>query len=181
MIDIANEQGLKVLITSTLRDDEYQLELYKQGRSKPGSIITQLKYVGAHGFGLAFDVCQNIKGKEWADDFFEKIGKIGQSLGLEWGGSWTKFVDKPHFQYVQGLTNIELRSGRMPNFPATPITPAPPPLTWEEIISKASSNPSEWKNAIEVAVSAAKADGDLGALEIFKYLPELIMKIHLDK
>ena len=54
-------------------------------------------------------------------------------------------------------------------------------LTWKEIIKKVASAPEEWENAITVAVNAAKADGNLGALEQFKYLPELIEKIYNSK
>lgn len=51
-------------------------------------------------------------------------------------------------------------------------------LNYKEILTKVASNPTEWETAITVAVNAAKADGNLGALEIFKYLPELIEKIY---
>lgn len=49
---------------------------------------------------------------------------------------------------------------------------------WKEIIKKISSNPDEWENGINAAVAAAKADGNLGALEIFQYLPLLIEKVY---
>ena len=120
LIDKAEEQGLKVLITSTLRDKEYQAYLYAQGRTRAGQIVTNLKTPTAHGSGLAFDICQNIKGKEWDIDFLNKVGKIGVTLGLEWGGNWKKFVDRPHFQYVQGLTNTQIRAGQLPKFPKIP-------------------------------------------------------------
>ena len=29
---------------------------------------------------------------------FKRVGELGKSLGLEWGGSWKSPVDKPHFQ-----------------------------------------------------------------------------------
>ena len=32
------------------------------------------------------------------DGFFSKVGAIGKSIGLEWGGDWKTPVDKPHFQ-----------------------------------------------------------------------------------
>lgn len=31
---------------------------------------------------------------------WEKIGKIGEALGLEWGGSWVHNPDPSHFQYI---------------------------------------------------------------------------------
>jgi hypothetical protein len=120
LIDEANKQGLKVLITSTLRDAEYQAYLYSLGRTREGQIVTTLKKPAAHGYGLAFDICQNIKGREWEDIFFAKVGKIGVSLGLEWGGNWKSFVDKPHFQFIGGLTNEQIRAGQLPKFPEIP-------------------------------------------------------------
>lgn len=50
--------------------------------------------------------------------------------------------------------------------------------SWKEIIAEFTDHPNEWENAITVAINAAKADGDLGALEIFKYLPNLLEKIY---
>lgn len=51
-------------------------------------------------------------------------------------------------------------------------------LTWEEIITKITDSPTAWLTGISVVVNAARAEGDLGPLEIFKYLPELIMKVY---
>lgn len=51
-------------------------------------------------------------------------------------------------------------------------------MTWKEILEKVSANPTDWENAITTAANAANADGNLGALEIFKYLPALIEKIY---
>jgi hypothetical protein len=51
-------------------------------------------------------------------------------------------------------------------------------IKWKDILNLATDSPNKWIEAIDVAVSAAKADGDLGPLEIFKYLPELIMKVY---
>lgn len=51
-------------------------------------------------------------------------------------------------------------------------------LTWTEIIDKVSSDSDEWKIALNAGVGASKADGNLGELEIFKYLPQLIVNIY---
>lgn len=50
--------------------------------------------------------------------------------------------------------------------------------TWKQIITTFSSNPNEWETAINAAVGAAAADGNLGTLEIFKFIPDLIVKIY---
>lgn len=107
------KQGLKVKITDTLRTKKEQDDLYAQGRTKPGNIVTYSEYPDSyHCWGIAFDVCQNIKGKEFDEStgFFDKVGKIGQSLGLEWGGSWTTFRDRPHFQLPRYGTIYQLKS-----------------------------------------------------------------------
>lgn len=93
------EAGLNVLITETYRSQARQSYLYEQGRTRPGIIVTNVKTVGYHNSGNAWDICQNIKGKEYSDtSFFAKCGEIAKSLGIEWGGSWKGFVDTPHFQ-----------------------------------------------------------------------------------
>jgi len=51
-------------------------------------------------------------------------------------------------------------------------------LTWIEIVDKVATKSKEWQVAINAAVGAAKAPGDIGALEIFAYLPDLIVKIY---
>lgn len=52
--------------------------------------------------------------------------------------------------------------------------------TWKELISENTDSPVEWITAIDVVVNAAKADGNLGVLEIFKFFPDLIEKIYND-
>ena len=67
-------QGLHVLITQTLRDDEYQAMLYAQGRTLPGQIITNSRTTTFHGAGLAIDFCQDLPGQEYKDlSFFANV------------------------------------------------------------------------------------------------------------
>ena len=53
-----------------------------------------------HVWGLAYDKVPFINGKPvWdRDDLWEKIGAVGGTLGLVWGGNWRGIVDKPHFE-----------------------------------------------------------------------------------
>lgn len=98
--------GLPVKITDTRRDQAEQDALYAQGRTTPGSIVTNAKYpTSAHNWGLAFDFCRNVPGKEYddSDHFFKKVGILGKSIGLAWGGDWQSFVDKPHLEYAELL------------------------------------------------------------------------------
>lgn len=93
------KQGLNVLVTETYRSQARQTYLYEQGRTRPGQIVTNVKKVGYHNSGNAWDICKNVKGQEYSDNaFFAKCGAIAKSLNIEWGGYWKGFVDKPHFQ-----------------------------------------------------------------------------------
>lgn len=113
LIELCKREGINIIVTSTLRDTEYQRHLYE---NVPGSTNTPL--VGPHGFGLAFDVALIINGKaDWKSSLWNKIGQLGKSLGLEWGGDWKSIIDKPHFQYTQGLSGADLRAGKRPKFP----------------------------------------------------------------
>lgn len=114
MIDLCAQAGVAVLITQGLRTVQEQDDLYAQGRSKPGKIVTHAKGGQSwHNFGLAFDiVVLDAVGKaEWdtAHPGWKEAAKIGKSLGLEWGGDWKGFKDLPHFQLVNGLTLAKCR------------------------------------------------------------------------
>ena len=112
----AKAEGIDVLITSTYRDNQSQDELYAQGRTRPGKIVTNARGGQSfHNYRVAFDFVPVIGGKAvWNDlALFRRLGKIGKSLGLEWGGDW-KFRDYPHLQYTGGLTLRQLRSGQVP-------------------------------------------------------------------
>lgn len=101
LVEKCKEQGLIIKITDCVRSKAEQDALYAQGRTAPGSIVTNVKYPNSrHNWGDAFDFCRN-DGKgayNDSDGFFAKVGAIGKSLGLEWGGDWKSIVDKPHFQ-----------------------------------------------------------------------------------
>lgn len=97
-------QGLPVLVTQTLRTKAEQDALYAQGRTKPGNIVTNVWYPNsAHCWGVAFDFCRNVKGREYddSDGFFAKVAAIAKPYGLTWGGDWKNFVDKPHLELTE--------------------------------------------------------------------------------
>ena len=119
--------GLNVLITNTVRDAEYQAWLYEQGRTRPGSIVTNGKLPTFHHVdaGLAFDFCKNVKGQEYNDTaFFQDAAAIAKEMGFSWGGDWKSFVDRPHIQWDNHgqYTSAMLRKGLYP--PDMPL--------WEE-------------------------------------------------
>lgn len=107
--------GLKIGISECLRTVKEQDELYAQGRTKPGRIVTNAKgysYSSMHQWGVAFDFYRN-DGKgayNTSGKFFERVGAIGKTIGLEWGGDWKTFVDRPHFQLPNwGSTTAKLK------------------------------------------------------------------------
>lgn len=96
-------KGLPVSITQTLRTEKEQNDLYAQGRTAPGSIVTNAVFPkSSHCWGIAFDFCRN-DGKgayNDSDGFFAKVGAVGRALGLDWGGDWKSFPDKPHLEWT---------------------------------------------------------------------------------
>jgi peptidoglycan L-alanyl-D-glutamate endopeptidase CwlK len=94
--------GVDVLIYCTYRSLEEQSLLYRQGRSVQGKIVTYAKAgESAHNFGMAFDCVPMLHGKpQWSPKSpqWGTIGAVGQSVGLEWAGRWTRFREFPHFQ-----------------------------------------------------------------------------------
>lgn len=110
-----DEQGIDILITSTYRDGESQNELYAQGRTKPGKIVTNAKAGDSfHNWRVAFDFVPIVGGKaQWNDaDLFKRCGEIAESIGLEWAGRWTKFRELPHVQFTGGLRLADFKAGK---------------------------------------------------------------------
>ena len=97
-IIITVEILINVLITETYRSQERQDYLYQQGRTRSGKVVTWT-HNSRHTSRRAWDVCQNIKGKEYSDaNFFKKCGEIAKKLGITWGGTWKSSPDTPHFE-----------------------------------------------------------------------------------
>jgi len=106
LIEACRKQGIDIAITQTLRTKAEQDALYAQGRTAPGKIVTKAPYPKSlHCWGVAFDFLPLTNGKpDWAKlHLFSKVGEIGEMFGLEWGGRWTSFVDRPQFQ-LKGYT-----------------------------------------------------------------------------
>lgn len=117
LIGRAKQEGIDLIVTSTYRDHEAQAALYAQGRTRPGKIVTNAKPgYSIHNYRLAFDVVPVAGGKAiWNDiPLWARVGKLGQEVGLEWGGAWKTFRDRPHFQWTNGLSVRDLRAGKTP-------------------------------------------------------------------
>lgn len=121
LIQKAHAEGIFIIITQGLRTIAEQNALYEQGRTKPGKVVTNARGgYSYHNYGLAFDYCVcDIVGEKlipnWnVDKRWIRVGTIGKSLGLEWGGDWEEFKDFPHFQFTFGLSLNKLRNGGKP-------------------------------------------------------------------
>lgn len=102
------ELNFTVAVTDGFRTAERQFELYAQGRTKPGAIVTHADGVkvksnhqaGADGFGRAVDFCFLVNGRaSWDDSLpWSLLGAMAKSQGCAWGGDW-KVPDRPHVEW----------------------------------------------------------------------------------
>ncbi|MDA5718140.1 M15 family metallopeptidase [Listeria monocytogenes] len=95
LLDWSESNGIEVLIYETIRTKEQQSANVASGASQ-----TMRSY---HLVGQALDFVM-AKGKtvDWGayrSDKGKKFVAKAKSLGLEWGGDWSGFVDNPHLQF----------------------------------------------------------------------------------
>ena len=176
------KQGITIGIGECLRIKAEQDALYAQGRTKPGKIVTKAKgstYSSMHQWGVAFDFYLKMdvdKDGSTSDDafnnstgLFNKVGKIGQSIGLEWGGSWKSIKDLPHFQ--------------LPNWGSTPTklkklygTPEKFMATWKKTGQAVTATKTEYKasNWYRVKESVPVCNGYYGEHGKYIYLSNQI-------
>ena len=122
LVTEANKNGIPCVLWSGFRPTAEQQRLYDLGRTiinpdgktdkKPmGNIITNSRPGNSyHEYGLAGDVVPlNKFGNPTWNLPFDSLGAMGKKLGLEWGGDWKRFPDKPHFQMSFGYSISELK------------------------------------------------------------------------
>jgi peptidoglycan LD-endopeptidase CwlK len=100
LVTKAAQNGITIKVISGLRTYDEQNDLYAQGRTKPGNIVTNARGgYSNHNFGIAFDIGV-FEGTKYLDDSpkYKAVGALGMDLGLEWGGNWKTIQDEPHFQ-----------------------------------------------------------------------------------
>jgi peptidoglycan LD-endopeptidase CwlK len=103
--------GVAAKIISGTRTYQEQAALFALGRTRPGNIVTNASAGRSnHNFGIAWDVGL-FKGADYLQQspLYDVVGALGRDLGLEWGGDWSSFVDKPHFQLKTGQTLAQVR------------------------------------------------------------------------
>ncbi len=176
-ITLMKQWGYSVGISSTLRNDEQQAYLYEQGRTRPGEIITYSKVTTFHGVGLAFDIFQNIPGKEWDDpEFWAAADALRTDMGFSMLG-----FEKSHAEWSAhgAYTGSQVRAGDLP--------PDMPPygeaeMTGEEIYKKlddylrTQSVPDWAKDEFQQAIDAGITDGTSPTALIPRYQAAIMAK-----
>lgn len=121
------EHAVTVKLISGTRTYEEQDELFAQGRTKKGSIVTNARAgYSLHNFGIAADIGLFAGGAYIAESsYYDALGAIGEKLGLEWGGHWSSILDKPHYQIHTGFTLAQLRDRKAKNLPILPDAAEP--------------------------------------------------------
>jgi len=96
-------------VTQAFRSYPDQAKLYFQGRTTPGSIVTNARPgESAHNFGLAVDLVHMLGNKpDWYTPAYDILGPNCTALGLVWGGNWSK-PDRPHVQWPGYVTATDL-------------------------------------------------------------------------
>jgi len=112
--DVEAKLGIKLRVTWAHRPIKDQNEIFKQGRTAPGNIVTKARGGDSnHNYGLAIDVVEMRKGRPNWNTNWNAIGRIGMSHGFQWGGNW-KDPDRPHFEMTFGLSIQQLKQGMRP-------------------------------------------------------------------
>jgi len=113
--DALYKVGTAILVVSGRRTAAEQTELYAQGRTAPGHVVTNAKAgQSMHNYGLAVDVVPFLSGNSGALNWnartpqFEAMAAALKAQGLVWGGDWKRLKDYDHFQ--------------MPDCPVNPST-----------------------------------------------------------
>lgn len=117
--------GLPFYCFMALRTFQDQDDLYAQGRTGPGQIVTNAKGGDSfHNYGLGADYVLDGQlhkpGIQWSWDIkadlnadgrndWMQMGEIAETCGLEWGGRWKRFPDLPHVQNTYGFTLAEIK------------------------------------------------------------------------
>lgn len=97
--------GHTVHVFEGFRSKARQDELYAQGRTTAGNVVTNAKGgESLHNYGVAVDIVFGPKGKpSWnPKEPWKLLGSVGKKYGFEWGGDWSKFTDLPHLEMTLG-------------------------------------------------------------------------------
>ncbi|WP_271000071.1 N-acetylmuramoyl-L-alanine amidase family protein [Listeria seeligeri] len=117
------KQGIYLCVAQGYRSKTEQNALYAQGRTKPGSIVTNAKGGQSnHNFGVAVDLClYSNDGKkviwESTTSRWKKVVAAMKAEGFKWGGDWKSFKDYPHFELCDAVSGekVPAQKNKNPN------------------------------------------------------------------
>jgi len=119
LLETAWQDGIALVVVGGLRTLAEQQLLYDQGRTTPGPIVTNAPPGSSwHNYGLAFDVAILAGGAATYPndaDLWERVGASGKRVGLQWGGDFATFKDRPHFEHHPGISLAQAASGARPS------------------------------------------------------------------
>ncbi len=115
LIAICQTKGIELELVETYRTHAKQNEYKSMGRKYTRSAGGHSK----HQYGLAVDVVPVVDSVAQWDNYrlWKKVGAIGESLGLRWGGRWRNPYDPGHFEWTGGLSSYHLANGLLPSVP----------------------------------------------------------------
>ena len=103
----ARREGMDMRVVGDYRSVAEQDAIFAQGRTQPGPIVTHAPGGSSwHNYGLAVDIGFNdARGQPaWPPNAnWRRYGEIAVAKGLEWGGNWQRFQDRPHVEYHPGV------------------------------------------------------------------------------
>ncbi len=106
------DAGITARIISGTRTYAEQNALFRIGRfgdTRP-KVTNSRGGQSNHNFGIAWDVGIFKDGKYLTDSpLYTTAAEKGLFEGLEWGGHWTTFKDRPHYQVATGLSISNVR------------------------------------------------------------------------
>lgn len=101
------KRGYVFFCIEAYRSPERQSQLYSQGRSTPGKIITNAKaFESYHQFGIATDSCRDKDGRkenglqpDWDMEAYKVLQEECHKLNLTSGLDFKSFPEGPHIQW----------------------------------------------------------------------------------
>lgn len=109
--------GINARIISGTRTYAEQNVLYRKGRfgNPPPKVTNARGGQSNHNFGIAWDIGVFTQNGTYQGEspLYDEAGPVALAagiIGLEWGGNWTGFVDRPHYQLgTPGLSLSQVR------------------------------------------------------------------------
>lgn len=102
LIHECRKQGIELMVVETYRSPERQDVMKRRKLSGLSGGYSK------HQHYLAVDVVPIVNGKTtWHNKYlWKRIGQIGESQGLRWGGRWKSLRDYCHFEYPVPIDSI---------------------------------------------------------------------------